>query len=78
MKRKKITNTQQEVAVDILMQLTFCKTMEEVHQVYRDVYEWYELCDDPFTKLPCTRKEYLENGEEYDKQRMIERYGYYE
>ena len=59
MKRKNITNTQQEVAVDILTKLTFCENMEDVYKLYRDIYEKYELNEDPFTNLPCTSKDYL-------------------
>ena len=76
MKRKNITNTQQEVAVDILTELGFCENMEEVYKLYRDIYEKYELNDDPFTNLPCTNKDYSKNSTEYDKQIMYERYGH--
>lgn len=76
MNRKNITNAQQEVAVDILTKLIFCENMEEVYKLYRDIYEKYELNDDPFTNLPCTSKDYLKNSKEYDKQIMYERYGH--
>ena len=76
MKRKNIANTQQKVAVDILTKLVFCENMEEVYKLYKDIYEKYELNDDPFTHLPCTNKDYLKNRTEYDKQIMYDRYGH--
>ena len=38
----------------------------------------YNLQEDPFTKLPCSCKEYAKNNEEYERQLMEERYWYYE
>lgn len=70
------TNKEQEVAVDILKQLFFCKTMEEVWSVYDSVYKKYQLNDNPFTKLPCSNKKSAKNSLEYDKQVMTTRYGY--
>ena len=76
MKRKNITNTQQEVAVDILTELGFCENMEGVDEWQRDIDKEYELKDDPLTHLPCTNKDYSKNSTEYDKQIMYERYGH--
>lgn len=73
-KEKKITNSMQEVAVDILMRL-FTKGNETI---VSDVCRDYKLMKDPFTKLPCTTKEYYKLLEEYSKQKMTERFGYYE
>jgi hypothetical protein len=42
----------------------------------RDVYEKYQLHDDPFTHLPCTSKEYGELCEEYGRQKFEEYWGY--
>lgn len=78
MRKFKITDGMQHAAVTILTSLIFCKTMDEVWETYREMYKRYELKDDPFTHLPCTNKEYSELCEEYSRQSMIERYGYYE
>ena len=72
------TNKEQEVASDILKQLFFCNTMEDIYKVYDIIYKNYQLKDDPFTKLPCSNKEWAKNSLEYDKQAMMERYGHYD
>lgn len=72
----KITKTMQKVAVDILMEFMFTQDMDEVVEVYDRVFERYGLCNDPFTHTPCTPEEYCKNSLEYEKQVMIERYGY--
>lgn len=74
----KITDKMQQVAVDILSRLYFVNDMDEVVRVIKDMEEKYELCDDPFTHTPCTIKEYYESSREYEKQKMEERFGYYE
>ena len=66
----------QRVAVEILIQFMFTKTMDDVLRVWDEVYEQYGLCDDPFTGCPCTPEEYCKNKLEYDKQTMIEKYGH--
>lgn len=75
-KEFKVTETMQKVAVDILEQLIFCKTIEEVDKVIKSVFEKYKLNSDPFTGLPCTNNEYADNLLEYSRQAMIERYGH--
>ena len=75
-KQRKITNTMQEVAADILLRFAFVESKEEFWEVYKEVYKVYELCDDPFTHLPCTSKEYADNNLEYQRQVMFERYGH--
>lgn len=76
-KQKQITNTMQEVAVDILMQIIFCKDMQEFFdKSFDNIIKTYNLCDDPFTHLPCTSKEYAKNSLEYQRQVMFERYGH--
>lgn len=72
----KITNTMQKVAVDILVRFMFTKDMDDVVKTWNEIYEQYELCDDPFTHTPCTPKEYAKNRLEYSKQVMVERYGH--
>lgn len=72
----KVTKRDQRVAADILTQFLFTNTMDEVMKVWKQVYEQYGLCDDPFTATPCTLEEYCENRLEYDKQTTIEKYGH--
>lgn len=74
--KHKITERDQKVAAEILTQFMFTKTMDEVIEVWKQVYDNYGLCDDPFTGTPCTPKEYSENRLERDKQTMIEKYGH--
>ena len=76
MAKMKITNKEQQVVADVLAQFMFTRTMDDVIKVWKDVFEQYELCDDPFTHMPVTPKEYCENLLEYEKQTMIERYGH--
>lgn len=76
MKQRKITKTEQKVAASILTQFMFTKNMDEVIQVWKELYDKYELEDDPFTNTPVTPEEYCKNRLEYDKQIMIERYGH--
>ena len=76
MKQKKITPTMQKVAADILMQFMFTRDMDEVVNTYNRVLEQYDLCEDPFTHVPCTPEEYCESVLEYEKQIMIEKYGH--
>ena len=86
MKQKKITNTMQQVAVDILNDLEVILMMhDEVHQpltaeaiiaVIDKHEEKYALCHDPFTGMLCTSEEYMENSLEYERQAMMSRYGH--
>ena len=73
---KKVTNAAQKVAVDILTRFMFTQNMEEVIDVFHEVLERYELESDPFTKMPCTTKEYFDSVAEYERQTMMERYGH--
>ena len=75
-KKHKITHGEQKAAADIITKLIFAKTMKEVQSILEETYEYYELNEDPFTKLPCTNKEYSKNYIEYQKQAMIEKYGH--
>ena len=81
-KKKKITPAMrrfaQEVAADILMEFTFVRTMDDVDEAYKRVFDRYGLCYDPFTYSPCSPEEYDECREEYDRQMMEQRYGYCE
>lgn len=72
----KITKTMQKVVADILTQFMFTKDMDEVIKVWDNIYEQYGLCQDPFTRCPCTPEEYCESVLEYERQTMIDRYGH--
>lgn len=81
MKQKKITHTMQKVAVDILGDfevLTMTHngpyTFEEIWAIVQKHVDSYALCEDPFTGMICTSKEYAENSLEYDKQIMMDIY----
>ena len=74
--KQKITPTMQKVAADILMQFMFTRNMDEVVEVYDRVLEQYDLCEDPFTGVPCTPEEYCDSKLEYEKQLAIEKFGH--
>jgi hypothetical protein len=83
MKQKKITNTMQRVAVDILQDFEILVmthngpyTFEEVWAIVQKHVDGYELCEDPFTRMICTSKEAIENRLEYDRQSAEMKYGY--
>lgn len=76
MKHRKVTPVEQQVAADILTRFMFCRTMDEVTDMWSKVFEQYGLHDDPFTGCPCTDKEYEDNNLEYSRQLMTEKYGY--
>ena len=72
----KITKKDQRIAADILTQFMFTKNMDDVNEVWREVFNQYGLYEDPFTHTPCTYEEYFENLSEYEKQLMIDKYGH--
>lgn len=83
MKQKKITHPMQKVAVDILSDfevLTMTHngpyTFEEIWAIVQKHVDGYGLCEDPFTRMICTSKEYADNRLEYEKELMMERYGH--
>lgn len=81
MRKRKLTDAMQEVAADICNQIiveTWDGDPLDVKKFVDSIMEQYNLREDPFTELPCSCKEYAKNREEYDRQLMIERYGYYE
>ena len=82
-KQPKITNKMQKVAVDILQELEIYmmgrkEVPEEIMQIYKKMYDKYELCDDPFTGMCCTLEEYCKNSLEYDKQLMDMKFGHHD
>lgn len=72
----KITKRDQRIVAKILTQFMFTTNMDDVVSVWKEVFDEYGLCEDPFTRTPCTPDEYCENSLEYDRQVMIERYGH--
>ena len=83
MKQKKVTSTMQKVAVDILQDFEILVmthngpyTFDEIWAIVQKHVDGYGLCEDPFTRMICTSKEYAKNSLEYDKQIMMERYGH--
>lgn len=85
MKQKKITNTMQNVAVDILQDFEILMmkhngpyTFEEINEIVERHTEKYNLCENPFTRMICTTKEYCEDRLEYEKQVAEEKYGHYD
>ena len=88
MKKEKkfvVTDKMQKVAVDILLEFVFLlfdtKDIVETDKILKIIEEMedkYYLCRDPFTTLLCTSKEYEKSSQEYYRQSMIEKYGYYE
>lgn len=75
-RKHQITERDQRVAAEILTAFMFTKDLDEAIKVWDSLYEQFNLCSDPFTKTPCTPKEYSKNLLEYEKQTMIERYGH--
>lgn len=73
----KINKSMQKAAADILTMFMFTKNMDDVYKIWADVYKKYDLYDDPFTGCPCTPEDYRKNSLEYEKQIMIEKYGYW-
>ena len=76
MKRRKISERDRQVAAAILTEFMFVRDMDDVSKTWDDVYERYDLRDDPFTYAPVSPGEYAKSSLEYQKQVMIERYGH--
>ena len=82
MKQRKITDTMQKVAVNILSDfevLTMTHngpyTFKEIWAIVQKHVDGYGLCQDPFTLMLCTSKEAIENQLEYDRQSAEMKYG---
>ena len=78
MKKFKITETKQQVAVDILTELKVwmmglpgnsepTKSEQDVIDIYNKMYKKDGLNNDPFTLMCCTDKEYQKNLVKYKK-----------
>ena len=83
MKKKIITPTMQQVAVDILQDFEILLmshngpyTFEEIIAIMNKHEKKYGLCQDPFTGMICTSEEYAKNSLEYARQAMEELYGH--
>ena len=75
-KQRKITDTMQEVAADILTRFTFVESKEEFWKEYEEIENKYALCQDPFTLLPCSQKQFSKAMLKHNQQVMFERYGH--
>lgn len=85
MKQKKITHPMQQVAVSILSDFEVMTmthngpyTFEEIWAIVQKHVDDYGLCEDPFTRMICTSKEYAKNSLEYDRQTMYEKYDHWD
>ena len=85
MKQRKITNTMQKVAVDILSDFEILVmthngpyTFEEIWAIVQKHVDGYGLYKDPFTRMICTSDEWAKNSLEYDRQTMYEKYGHWD
>lgn len=78
--KKRITDDMQTVAVDILTRIIIAEWDGKPvgKEFFDEVMKDYLLWDDPFTHLPCTTFEYQKLSEEYNRQLMEERFGYYD
>ena len=75
-KRRKLTERDQQVAAEILIRFAFVNSMDAFVSEYKELKKDYDLCDDPFTHLPCSSGQYSENSLKYERQTMEERYGH--
>ena len=66
----------QRVVAEILTQFMFTKDMDDMVDVWNNIFAEYELYYDPFTDTPCSAEEYQRNRAEYDRQTMVEKYGH--
>lgn len=85
MKKKKITSTMQNVAVDILSDFEFLTmihngpyTFEEIWMIIQKHVDGYGLFKNPFTSMICTSDEWAKNSLKYDRQTMYEKYGHWD
>lgn len=76
-KQRALTEKERKVAVDILEEVILAN-VQMPRGWYDKIMERYQLMIDPFTQLPCTPDEWAKNTEEYDRQLMEQRFGYYE
>ena len=87
MKKFKITETKQQVAVDILTELEVwmmglpgnsepTKSEQDIINIYNKMYKKYGLNKDPFTLMCCTDKEYQKSLAEYIKQENEDKFRY--
>lgn len=79
------TKSAQKAACDILLEIEMLLmtkeeaiSTKEISDLFYKYKDKYNLCSDPFTRLVVTPEEYSKNSIEYDRQAMIEKYGYYE
>ena len=75
---KKITKSATLAVIDVLSELYMAHDMHDVLEVYKRMQDKYNIYDDPFTGFPTTEEEFFNNREELNKQRMEEKYDYWE
>ena len=75
-KRRKLTERDQQVAAEILIWFAFVNSMDSFESTYNKLMEVYDLCDDPFTHLPCSPGQYSESSLKYERQAMEEQFGH--
>ena len=75
-KKNKHSKSAQRTAANIASMLMFAQSMDDIDRIYGNIFEEYHLALDPFTKTPCTAEEYYDSQQEYEKQIMINKYGY--
>ena len=58
----------QRAIAEILTELMFAKTMEDVNEIWEKFYKKYDIRFDPFTGTPIAAYDYYNASVEYDKQ----------
>ena len=74
----KIIDKDQKLVAEILTRFMFCNDYSEVMDEWNRIFKDYDLWIDPFTKCPVSTKDHFKAQKEYNRQKMIERFGYYE
>lgn len=76
-KKRIITDKEQRGAASILTEYIIAHNDKGYNAKFvESVMKDYGLFEDPFTRLPCSAKEYANNNREYDRQVMIQKYGH--
>lgn len=58
MRKEKYTEKELKIVCDVLIEFSFCDTMDEVWEAWDFLYHKYRLMTSPYTLTPCTPKEY--------------------
>ena len=76
MKPKKITEKDRKLVADILTQFMFAKSMDDVVEVWNSLFNFYDLKEDPYTKIPVSPEDYYDSKNKYERDTMLEKYGH--